>query len=143
MIVGVLLIASPLAAMVATAPADLRVQWADRAPAVEGSAGTNVELAYEVSNVGGAAAFAVVITARTTVGPIGAPLRIQPGPREGSAVRRKVTFALVRGMREICLDAVLQHKTEGEPPDPDLTNNRVCRSITIVPDRRRPQEDPR
>ena len=135
------LVTAPLVA--ATRPADLRVLWGNDAASVQGHAGTNVELPYEVTNMGGTAAFAIVVTARTTVGSIGTPSRIQPGPQPGSAVVRKVSFALVRGMREICIDAVLQHRVGGEPPDPDLTNNRICRAISMLPEPRASEEDPR
>lgn len=128
---------------VATTPADLRVRWESPEATVEGRAGMNVELSYEVANVGGAPAFAVVVSARSTVGAVGPPVRIQPGPKAGDAVKRKVSFALVRGMRELCLDAALQQRAGGEPPDPDLTNNRICRAITIVSAPRRPEEEPR
>ena len=137
--------AAPLPA--APAPADLRLQWAGEAAAirrpVKGTAGTTVALPYEIVNVGGSDAFAVVVTSRTTVGPVGTPTRIQPGPQPGKAIGRKVSFALVRGMREICVDASLQHRAGGEPPDPDVANNRICRAIEVTPQQARSEEDRR
>lgn len=138
-------VAAPL--MADPAPADLRLQWAggtaaDGSP-VRGAAGTSVSLPYEIVNVGGSGAFAVVVTSRTTVGSVGTPTRIQPGPQPGKAVGRKVSFALVRGMREICVDAALQHRAGGEPPDPDVANNRICRAIEVTPQPSRSEEDHR
>jgi hypothetical protein len=137
-----LLIAAPLFAA-APAPADLRLQWGgkEKSSEVRGRAGTTVEVPYEISNVGGSPAFAVVVTARTTVGPVGAPARIQPGPPSGGTVSRRASFALVRGMRELCIDAVLQQRAGTEPPDPDLANNRICRPIAVAPQSDRPEED--
>ena len=114
-------------------PPDLRLRWKEPAAPVQGRAGAKVDLAYELTNIRGSPAFAVIVKAQTTVGPIGTAARIQPGPAAGAAMQRKVSFALVRGMREVCVDAVLQHRGGGDPPDPNPQNNRICRPITIVP----------
>ena len=110
---------------------DLLLRWMAPAGPVRGVAGTAVELHYELTNAGGGVAFAVIVRAQTTVGEIGQPARLQPGPAAGAAIRRKVAFSLVRGMREICVDAVLQNRGGEDPPETNVANNRVCRAITV------------
>src|SRR5687767_4585935 len=99
----------------ADTPPDLRLRWTTAGASVAGAAGTTADLQYELTNVGGSAAFAVILKAQTTVGASGQPVRLQPGPAAGASMQRKVSFALVRGMREICVDAVLQTRGRGEP----------------------------
>jgi hypothetical protein len=118
-------------AAAADVPPDLRLQWTGKEATVRGVVGAKVDLEYELSNIGGSPAFAVIVRAQTTVGPVTAPIRIQPGPKPGAGTKRKVSFTLVRGMREICIDAALQHRDGGEPPEANFDNNRICRAISI------------
>jgi hypothetical protein len=117
----------------ADAPPDLRLRWIPAASPVRGSVGETAELQYELSNAGGSPAFAVIVRVQTTVGPVGQPVRLQPGPAAGASMSRKVTLALVQGMREICIDAALQNRGGSDPPEANLENNRICRAISIAP----------
>jgi hypothetical protein len=117
--------------LAAAPPPDLHLLWSTAGASVSGAAGSSASLEYELTNIGGSPAFAVILKAHTTVGPVGPPLRLQPGPAAGASVQRKVTFALVRGMREICVDATLQTRGEREPPEANLQNNRICRAVVI------------
>jgi hypothetical protein len=112
---------------------DLRLRWKEPSVPIHGRTGTKVDLAYELTNIGASGAFAVIVKAQTSLGPIGAPARIQPGPDAGATLQRKVSFVLARGMREICVDAVLQLRSGSDPPEPNLANNRVCRPLTVDP----------
>jgi hypothetical protein len=112
---------------------DLALRWTGGGAAVRGAHGTTADLRFELANAGTAPAFAVIVKAQTTVGPVGQPVRLQPGPAAGATMQRSVTFALVRGMREICIDAVLQRRGDGDPPDPNPENNRICRAIAVDP----------
>lgn len=114
-------------------PPDLRLQWTTAGTPVSGVAGSSAELDYELTNVGGSRAFAVILNVHTTVGRVGPPLRLQPGPAAGASVQRRVSFALVRGMREICVDATLQTRGEREPLEANLQNNRICRAVVVQP----------
>lgn len=123
------------AALVAdTAPADLRLQWIGPPTAVRGSAGQTVDLRFEIRNVGGRDAFATIVKAHTTLGPLNSPQRVQPGPRAGASVERKLAVPLASGMREICVEASLQHRTDGDPPDPSPKDNRICRAVNVAPE---------
>lgn len=117
----------------ADTPPDLHLQWSKTGSSVSGAAGSSAHLEYELTNVGGSGAFAVILNVYTTVGRVGPPLRLQPGPAAGASVQRKVSFALVRGMREICVDATLQTRGEREPLETNLQNNRICRAVVIHP----------
>lgn len=132
-LLALLLCLSITSLVTAEAPPDLRLRWKDSSSPVRGPAGAKIDLAYELTNIGGSPAFAVIVKAHTTVGPIGTPSRIQPGPAAGATMRKKVSFPLVRGMREICVDAVLQHRASSDPPEPNLENNRICRAISVDP----------
>lgn len=112
---------------------DLLLRWTSSSAPVHGRAGSVVELPYELTNAGGAPAFAVILRTQTTVGPLGEPVRLQPGPAAGATVGRKVSFALVRGMREICVDVALQNRSGADAPEANLANNRICRAITVDP----------
>jgi hypothetical protein len=117
----------------AEAPADLRLQWMTLpATPLRGAAGETVEIRYSLRNVGGTAAFAAIVKAQTSLGALGQPVRVQPGPGAGASVDRKLSVALANGMRELCLDALLQQKSETDPPDPNLKDNRICRTVEIV-----------
>ena len=117
----------------ADTPPDLRLRWSTAGTSVGGTAGSSAALEYELANVGGSGAFAVVLNAHTTVGRVGPPERLQPGPAAGATVKRKVSFALVRGMREICVDATLQTRGERDPLEANLENNRICRAVIVHP----------
>lgn len=125
----------------ADTPPDLRLRWTTPGASVAGTAGITVDLQYELTNAGGSAAFAVILKAQTTVGAAGPPVRVQPGPVAGASMQRKVSFALVPGMREICVDALLQTRGRGEPPEANLENNRICRAVTVNP-QTQPEEAP-
>jgi hypothetical protein len=129
-LVTILILNAATPVVAANAP-DLLLRWTTPGGPVRGVAGTAVELHYELTNAGGDPAFAVIVRAQTTIGEIGQPARLQPGPAAGAAIRRKVAFSLVRGMREICVDAVLQNRGGEDPPETNIANNRVCRAITV------------
>jgi len=114
-------------------PADLRLEWADPPGAVEGEAGRIVDLRYRVRNVGGRAVFAAVLRAHTALGPQGRPARLEPGPRPGESLMRSHALALADGMLEVCVEGVIQNLSEGDPPDPNPGDNRVCRDVRVKP----------
>jgi hypothetical protein len=116
------------------APADLRLQWVGPPAAVRGPAGSTMELRFQIRNVGGKDAFATIVKAHTTLGPLNAPARVQPGPRAGALVERKLAVALADGMREICVEASLQNRSDGDPPDPNPVDNRICRPVNVAPE---------
>ena len=111
-------------------PPDLRVAWTDGGKDLEGDAGVTVPIAYTIQNVGGRDAFAVVVRLTTALGPV-APIRLQPGPAAGGVLPRSQTVSLAVGMRELCVDVALQNVALEDPPDPNLTDNRICRGVKV------------
>lgn len=111
--------------------ADVRLEWSAPEPAIEGPAGETVQLRFRVRNVGGQAAYAVVLTISTALGPQGAPQRIQPGPGAGESVSRTLALPLAEGMRELCIDALLQNLRAEDPADPNPGDNRICRVVRV------------
>jgi hypothetical protein len=91
-----------------------------------------VEVDYLLRNVGGAAAWAVLVSAATTLGPVGTPARLQPGPGAGEGVRRRLALALAEGQREVCVEARLQTLNADDPGDPEPADNRRCRAIVVA-----------
>ncbi len=120
------------AAAAESAPSDLRLEWVDTLPVVEGTAGATIELKYLLRNLGGRDAFAVILKSHTSLGPAGAPLRLQPGPAAGRAMERKLALPLAIGMRELCIEASLQNRQSDEPADPNLRDNRICRAVRVT-----------
>lgn len=125
-----------------TTPPDLRLEWLDPAEAIEGTAGETVELRYQLRNIGGRDAFAVVVRAHTSLGEPRRPERLQPGPKAGEKADRKLPLALAVGMREICIDVTLQNLSAEEPGDANVKDNRICRPIRVTP-AKRPRRDGR
>lgn len=120
-------------------PPDLRLEWrvdgasdSAAAPAVRGREGETVEVSYRLRNVGGSDAFAVVLEARTALGPVGRPVRLQPGPAAGAAADRTHRLAIAAGMRELCIDARLQTLEPDHPGDPSNHDNRICRPVEVT-----------
>ncbi len=113
------------------APADLRVTWTDRGEPLAGPAGSTREIPYLIRNVGGREAFAVVVRIRTALGSVGPPARVQPGPDAGKTLAQHFGLALARGIREVCIDVQLQNVSAEDPPDPNPSDNRVCRVIQV------------
>jgi hypothetical protein len=123
----------PLALLLATAtPPDVRLDWINAADVITGEAGATIEMRYSVRNVGGAPAFAVVLRNVTSLGPLGEPLRVQPGPEPGKKMDRVLSFALAPGMRELCVEATLQNRNLDDPLDPTPSNNRICRVVRVT-----------
>jgi hypothetical protein len=118
-------------------PPDLRVEWVSSgAPTregepVRGKAGEVRRLEYQVRNVGGADAFAIILAAQTALGPFGKPVRIEPGPQPGRLLRRTLELPLAEGMREVCIEAALQTSNADDPHDPNPQDNRLCRRVEI------------
>lgn len=118
-------------------PPDLRLEWMEGGRAttdgsdVVGVAGQRVSLAYQVRNVGGSDAYAVVISAYTALGRLGQRLRLQPGPAVGRALRRQLEMTLARGMRQLCLEVRLQTLEADEAQDPNPDDNRLCRRLEV------------
>ena len=132
-------IAIPLAALLVCtaaggtkAPADLRLQWADNGSALDGKAGDTIDVRFALRNVGGSDAFAVILKTHTTLGPYGQSARLQPGPRAGESLDRRVSLPLATGMKELCVEASLQTVALDEPRDPNLGDNRICRAVTVT-----------
>lgn len=136
----VLLVSGAGASLAVDAPPDLRLEWlvhghpTTTAGPVSGRAGVTLRLAYQLRNVGGSQAFAVEISAYTTLGSLGEPQRVEPGPRAGEEMPRWLDLPLARGMREVCLIARLQTLNEDDPRDPNPADNRLCRSVRVDPD---------
>ena len=126
----------PVRAQVPHGP-DLRLEWLvdgkprTQAPAIEGPSGTRVTVSYRLGNNGDRDAFAVVLRAFTALGPFGAAERVEPGPAAGRHHDRSFTLVLSEGMRELCLEARLQNRAAGDPPDPRPQDNRICRRIHV------------
>lgn len=119
-------------------PPDLRLEWAPGGPAasaepLRGRPGETVRVDYRLRNVGGSDAFVAVVEARTALGPVGGPQRLQPGPAAGATIERRLSLALATGMRELCVDARLQTVEPEEPGDPNQRDNRICREVEIEP----------
>lgn len=125
--------AALVARMAATAPPDIRLEWVGGAAAVDAEAGATVELRYLVRNTGGSEAFAVVLRSFSSLGPLGDPVRIQPGPAAGASVGRKLSFAAAGGIREVCVEASLQNRNRDDPLDPTPSDNRICRVVRVKP----------
>jgi hypothetical protein len=124
------------ASAAAASPPDLRLEWLVEgkavtagAPPVRAREGETVEIPYRLRNVGGADAFAAVLEARTALGPVGKPVRVQPGPAAGVAADRTLRLAVAAGMRELCIDARLQTLEPDQPGDPNGHDNRICRPV--------------
>jgi|SRR5687768_16040954 len=113
-------------------PADLRLEWRDPRNVIEGSAGDTVEVRYRLRNIGGRDAFAVVVRAHTSLG-AGSPERLQPGPKAGASHERHLSIALATGMRELCIEAMLQNLDATDPPDPNPRDNRICSPVHVAP----------
>jgi hypothetical protein len=131
--------------------ADLRVEWVDgddsaasskpdsvqldarkiAAAPVIGKSGQTVRLRYRIRNTGGMDAFAVLVRVQTGLGRNGPPVRLQPGPKAGSALERDLDLALAVGMAEVCVEASLQTLRADDPSDPYQDNNRACRQIRL------------
>lgn len=135
-VVFVLLLAAAELSGEAGAP-DLRLEWKDRGDAISGRAGSSVALSFLVRNVGSAPAFATVLRIHTSLGRLGEAVRIQPGPSRGASIERTVTVPLAAGMRELCVEAVLQSRAPDDPVDPNPNDNRICRAIRVT---ERPKE---
>jgi hypothetical protein len=135
--VGTVLVVALPAAVVA--PPDLRLEWVEaghttrEAAPVSGRPGETLRLPYQIRNVGGSDAFAVIVAAYTTLGPLGQAERLQPGPRAGQDTPRQLTLPLARGMREVCLDVHLQTLNVSDPQDPNPSDNRLCRRVDVTP----------
>ncbi len=130
----------PLALLLATAsPPDVRLDWINAADVITGEAGKTIEMRYDVRNVGGSPAFAVVLRNVTSLGPLGEPVRVQPGPEAGAKMQRKLSFALAPGMRELCVEATLQNRNLDDPLDPTPSNNRICRVVRVTEKRTPPR----
>jgi hypothetical protein len=124
---------APLALLLATAtPPDVRLDWINAADVITGEAGKTIEMRYAVRNVGGKPAFAVVLRNVTSLGPLGEPIRVQPGPEPGKKMERVLSFALAPGMRELCVEATLQNRNLDDPLDPTPSNNRICRVVRVT-----------
>ena len=127
-----------IAASSPPAPPDLRLSWVDGRGSrpggspLRGSPGRTIRLRYQVRNVGGSDAFAVVVSAATALGPIGLPMRFEPGPDAGARIDGVLDLALADGMREVCLEARLQTVRPEDPGDPNPADNRLCRPIEAV-----------
>jgi len=115
----------------AASPADLRLEWAVAKDSIDGRAGETVEIRYLLRNVGGADAFAAVLSTSTALGPQGAPRRVQPGPRAGDSLALTLSLPLAEGMRELCIDAALQNLRAEDPADPNPGDNRICRTVKV------------
>jgi len=132
-----LLVSAASASTAVDAPPDLRLEWliggrpTTTAEPVSGRAGETLRLPYQLRNVGGSRAFAVEITAYTTLGSLGRPERVEPGPRAGEEMPRWLDLPLARGMRQVCLVARLQTLNEDDPRDPNPADNRLCRTVRV------------
>ena len=119
-------------------PPDLRLEWVIdgrrvRTPdAVRGTAGEVLQFEYVLLNVGGAPAFAAVLSATTTLGPLPASHRLQPGPQPGQSVRRSLRLALATGMRQVCVQVRLQTARAADPGDPSPEDNLLCREVIVT-----------
>lgn len=137
-VLGFLLAATTVYPARAEAPPNLRLEWLeDGRPTTEtepigGETGETLRLPYQVRNIGGNRAYAVLLKAYTTLGPLGKPERLQPGPRAGEELLRWVDLPVSRGTREICLEARLQTLDADDPQDPDPSDNRLCRRVTVA-----------
>lgn len=122
------------------APPDLRLEWvidgrsSRVANPLQGVVGEVVRLDYQLRNVGGAPAFAAVLSATTTLGPLSGSQRVQPGPKPGESMRRSLRLTLVIGVRQVCIQARLQTVRATEAGDPNPEDNLLCRHV-IVKDR--------
>ncbi len=118
-------------------PPDLRLEWliegrrARTPDAVHGTAGEVIRLDYVLLNVGGAPAFAVVLSATTTLGPLPASQRLQPGPAPGQSLRRSLRLPLATGVRQVCVQARLQMASAHDPGDPNPDDNLLCREVIV------------
>jgi hypothetical protein len=127
-----------LASAPTSPPPDLRVEWVSGASTtregevIRGSAGETRRLEYRVRNVGGTEVFAVILSARTALGPLVRPARVQPGPQPGRHLRRALDLPLAEGMREVCIEAVLQTRDAEDPHDPNPKDNRLCRRVEVT-----------
>ncbi|MEZ5332610.1 MAG: hypothetical protein R2991_11280 [Thermoanaerobaculia bacterium] len=134
------LLAAPVLAA-ASSPPDLRLEWLEagrptrEAGSVSGTAGETLRLPYQLRNIGGADAFAAVLSVRTTLGPLGRAERFQPGPDAGEEVPLWLALPLARGMREVCVEVRLQTLDADDPGDPNRTDNRLCRKVSVEPDK--------
>lgn len=123
----------PLAFLLATvAPPDVRLDWINAPDVITGEAGKTIEIRYTVRNVGGSPAFAVVLRNVSSLGALGEPVRVQPGPEPGRKMERSLSFALASGMRELCVEATLQNRNLDDPLDPTPSNNRICRVVRVT-----------
>jgi hypothetical protein len=109
----------------------LRLEWGGTETSIDGRTGETVELSFRLRNVGGQDAFAALLSASTALGPQGSPQRLQPGPRAGESLTRKLLLPLAEGMREVCIDASLQNLRAEDPADPNPGDNRICRAVKV------------
>lgn len=122
------------------APPDLRLEWVIdgrrvRTPdPIRGTAGEVLRLDYEVLNVGGAPAFAAVLSVTTTLGPLPGSRRLQPGPQPGERIRSSLRLSLSAGVRQVCVQARLQTARATDPGDPHLEDNLLCRDVIVRDD---------
>lgn len=115
----------------APAPADIRLEWLGSTEAIESEVGKTVEVRYVIRNTGGRPVFAVVLKTLTSLGPLGEPIRIQPGPEPGKRIERKLSFAVAAGIREICIEGALQNRNRDDALDPTPGDNRICRVVRV------------
>jgi|GEM_PF-5339133 len=119
-------------------PPDLRLEWlidgrrGRTADAVRGSAGEVVRLDFVLFNVGGSPAFAALLSATTTLGPLPASQRLQPGPAPGQSVRRSLRLPLAAGVRQVCVQVRLQTAHAADPGDPNPDDNLLCRDVIVT-----------
>jgi hypothetical protein len=113
------------------APVDLRLEWVGGSAAVSAAAGETVTVNYKLRNGGESDAFAVVLRAVGSLGPLGNPVRLHPGPKAGQLMERRLSFNAAAGLREVCVDATLQNLNRDDPADPTPSNNRICRAVEV------------
>lgn len=127
----------PLAWAAEPPAADLRLEWlangrvSSSPEPVGGRAGEKVVVTYRIQNVGSSDAFAVVLTALSALGAVAPAQRLQPGPAASRSVDRSLEVRLAEGMRELCIEASLQNRDAGDPPDRNPRDNRICRQLIV------------
>lgn len=115
----------------AESPPDLRLEWIGGPTLVRGTTGDTVDLRYRIRNLGGRDAFASVLKTLSSLGAVGEPLRIQPGPAAGRHLDGPLKIVLATGMRELCIEILLQNRTREDPADPTPGDNRACRPVKV------------